>query len=81
MLHIDKSRQGATEPRLAEDRMILRQEVIAALAKLTPKQREAVLLTVALGLTQEEAGDAAGVTQGAISRRLQRSSSDETGQM
>jgi len=75
--YVDDVRAGVRSP---EEQAILREEVVEALARLTPKQREAVLLTVALGLTQEEAGRAAGVTHSAISQRLKQASREETGQ-
>jgi len=75
--YVDDVRAGVRSP---EEQAILREEVVEALARLTPQQREAVLLKHALGLTQEEAGRAAGVTQGAIARRLKRASREETGQ-
>lgn len=63
-----------TGGRPIEDRLIeqeeQRQRLIEGLAMLTPKQREAVLLTAVLELTQEEAAYIAGVTQQAVSLRI-----------
>ena len=53
-----------------ENRQENRQRMIEGLAGLTPKQREALLLTVGLELTQEETAYIAGVTQQAISCRM-----------
>jgi len=65
------------EGRPIEEALIEREEkrrrLVEGLAMLTPRQREAVFYTVALGLTQAEAGEALGVGQAAISRRLKRS--------
>lgn len=65
---------GITGGRPIEDALIEQEEqrrrLIEGLAALTPKQREAVLLTAGLELTQEETAYIAGVTQQAVSCRI-----------
>lgn len=68
MLHIDDMRQAIADPRAVEEVVALRE----ALAALTRKQRQAILLTVVLGLSQREAGALLGVTQQAIEDRMRR---------
>lgn len=43
-----------------------RQEVVAALAELTPRQRAALVLTDVMDYSSEEAGQALGVTAGTV---------------
>jgi DNA-directed RNA polymerase specialized sigma24 family protein len=61
-------RQAIADPRAVEEVVALRE----ALAALTRKQRQAILLTVVLGLSQREAGALLGVTQQAIEDRMRR---------
>jgi len=68
VLHIDDMRQAIADPRAVEEVVALRE----ALAALTRKQRQAILLTVVLGLSQREAGALLGVTQQAIEDRMRR---------
>ena len=68
MLHIDDMRQAIADPRAVEEVVALRE----ALAALTRKQRQAILLTVVLGLSQQEAGALLGIDQSAISYRISR---------
>jgi DNA-directed RNA polymerase specialized sigma24 family protein len=55
-----------------EEAVLAREELIEALAQFTPEQREALLLTVAAGLTLEEAARVVGVSHQSIWRRIQR---------